>query len=77
MENSYNKLTKKYPKFVYKGYEISQSSKELTFFYNFEIPPGIQFNPKVTFLTTGLIDVSKEIIDNLAFHIGLAEIPSY
>lgn len=69
-------LRKKYPKFIYKNYSYRILKKDLQAFFVFEIPPGIRFSPEIR-----IKNIPSKInlleLDNLVFHAGLAEIPSY
>ncbi len=74
-------LRKKYPRFIYEkySYEIRNGNLEISFL--FKIDPDVYFEPKI------IIDLSRsdlnkwrsdlQKLDNLIFHAGLMEIPSY
>ena len=72
-------LRKKYPKFVYEKYscEIKRENLEISFL--FKIEPDIIFQPKIIIENIpGSLqrsDLCK--LENLIFHLGLMEIPSY
>jgi hypothetical protein len=73
-------LRKKYPSFVYKSYKYKLTKKGLEIFFNFEIKPSLKFNPKVIIRDVkkeNIDKVKKSQFDNLIFHLGLIEIPSY
>ncbi len=74
-----SELIKKHPRFIYKSYSIKQTGDTLSFSYIFEIEPNIVFKPKITFSHLGehFKNLDEDVLNNLAFHIGLAEIPSY
>lgn len=68
-------LREKYPKFIYKGYSYKIFRNDLKIFFDFGIPPNIEFHPEIIIKNAG-----KEISENLnnfIFHIGLMEIPTY
>jgi len=79
-------LRKKYPTFVYKRYSYALQGKNLHMSFDFEVPASsadggeIKFQPQLV-----IKNVSKEHInragestlENLVFHLGLAEMPSY
>ncbi len=81
---NYKELRKKYPKFIYEKYFWKISKNNLELFFDFRIEPDIFFIPKIT-----IENVSPEIfrlsesdsdrfnLNNLIFHLGLMEIPSY
>ncbi len=69
-------LRKKYPKFVYEGYHCSFSGKNLNISFDFKIEPDIRFKPKITIKNVGR-PLRKRELNNLIFHLGLMEIPSY
>ncbi len=73
-------LRKKYPKFVYKSYSYKISSNNLKIFFNFQIEPSVQFNPQITIENidkSRIKRVGDKALNNLIFHLGLMEIPSY
>ncbi len=73
-------LRKKYPTFIYKNFFLRQNGRDLEISFNFQIPPDIEFNPKVVIksLPEGRLEqVPQGVLNNLAFHMGLAEIASY
>jgi len=73
-------LRKKYPKFVYEKYYYKIAQNNLKIFFDFKTDPDIRFKPT---LIVKNIDqscfkkIKKEVLDNLVFHLGLMEIPSY
>ncbi len=73
-------LRKKYPRFVYKSFGYRFSGKNLEADFEFAVNPDIHFSPKVTIkdVDKGRVEQLKgDILDNLVFHLGLIEIPSY
>lgn len=75
-----NLFRKKYPRFIYKNYSYKIAKDNLEIFFNFTIEPGIEFRPKVIVKDINkkrFENIDKSIINNLIFHLGLAEIPSY
>lgn len=73
-------LRKKHSRFIYSGYFYNLSGKDLKIFFNFFIEPDIYFNPKITIKNIDkkrFLSIDKKIIDNLVFHLGLIELPSY
>ena len=66
-------LRKKYPRFFYRGYSYRLENRDLKISFDFEVPPDISFHPQVIVKNAPRHDN----IDNLVFHLGLMEIPSY
>lgn len=78
----YQELRKKYPRFIYEKYSYKISGNSLEIFFNFAIPPDIKFNPKiiiekVSSPAVALAKTGNSALNNLVFHLGLMEIPSY
>jgi len=74
-----NILRKKYPKFLYKNYAIN-FTKDLEISFDFRIPPKLSFQPKIKIKNVArsrLKEIKNEILENLAFHLGLIEMLSY
>ncbi len=75
-----NQLRKKYPRFIYENFSYVIVRGKLTATFVFSIEPGIVFRPKIVIPDIPrktLQSVPKSALDNLIFHIGLAEMPSY
>lgn len=73
-------LRKKHPQFIYEGYGWNISSRGLEIFFDFRLPPGLKFQPKILIKNAGQAQVEKtgkEVLDNLVFNLGLAEMISY
>ena len=73
-------LQKKYPKFVYKKYSYRIFQNNLEIFFDFEIEPNIYFKPKLIIKNINkkqLNKIGEKALNNLVFHLGLMEIPSY
>ncbi|RLC39714.1 MAG: hypothetical protein DRH33_02100 [Candidatus Nealsonbacteria bacterium] len=73
-------LRKKYPKFFYKNYKIELKKNDLEISFDFEIPPKLSFQPKIKIKNVArsrLKEIKNEILENLAFHLGLIEMLSY
>ena len=80
----YQELRKKYPRFIYEKYSYKISGNSLEIFFNFKTEPNIKFQPKVIIENVGdrvLNPVRNRKflngVNNLIFHLGLMEIPSY
>jgi len=73
-------LRKKYPKFVYKDYSYRIKGRNLKISFNFEVKPKISFSPSLIIKNINkarLNSLSKRVLDNLVFHLGLIELFSY
>jgi UDP-N-acetyl-alpha-D-muramoyl-L-alanyl-L-glutamate epimerase len=80
-------LRKKYPEFIYKGYSYELKNQDLEMSFDFEVPASpahrpqdIRFRPIVVVKNITAADVKRvgeSAMENLVFHLGLAEIPSY
>ena len=73
-------LRKKHPRFYFHSYNVNYAKGCLKFRFHFEIEPQIKFLPEVTINDVDPIrfkNIRREVIDNIAFHLGLMEIPSY
>jgi hypothetical protein len=71
----YKELREKYPKFIYRKYSYKINKGNLKISFLFEVPPDIEFEPQITIENVTRKDLV--ILDNLIFHLGLMEIPSY
>ena len=73
-------LRKKYPRFIYEKYFYKISGDNLEIFFEFKIKPDIYFRPKIIIENVDksqIKRVGERSLNNLAFHLGLMEIPSY
>lgn len=73
-------LQQKYPKFIYSGYSWVYADGALKAAFKFSIQPSLRFEPKLSIENVSAAAVKKlgkDGLDNLVFHLGLAEIPSY
>ena len=77
---TFERLRAQHPRFAYRDYTISHEQEGLRFTYQFEVEPDIVFRPTVRLdgVDAEVVStVGADVVDNLAFHLGLAEIPSY
>jgi len=86
-----NDLRRKYPKFIYEKYtwRISKNPRtrastvrgeNLEIFFDFRVLPDIFFSPKIIIENIDkkrLVKIGDRELNNLIFHLGLMEIPSY
>lgn len=73
-------LQKRHPRFVYQNFAYALEENNLRITFSFLLEPDIFFTPSV--LIEGISEnefsqIAPEALDNLIFHLGLAEIPSY
>ncbi|TSC75686.1 MAG: hypothetical protein G01um101430_180 [Parcubacteria group bacterium Gr01-1014_30] len=80
-ENSKLKnFRKKYQKFIYNNYSYRILHSNLEVFFDFKVEPDIKFKPKIVIKNvskSSLKRVGESAFENLVFHLGLVEIPSY
>lgn len=75
-----NQLRKFHSTFVYQGFNFRYFNKNLTFTADFFVAPDIEFHPQVTIFNVSRAQfqtIPQAVLKNMAFHFGLAEIPSY
>jgi len=73
-------LRKKYPRFIYQDYFYKIRGGNLEISFLFKIGLDIQFLPKVIIKNIDkktLKRIGNRVLDNLVFHLGLMEIPTY
>jgi hypothetical protein len=78
--STFERLRAQHPRFAYRDYTISHEPDGLRFTYQFEVEPDIVFRPTVRLDGVDAEAVSRvgaDVLHTLAFHLGLAEIPSY
>lgn len=85
----YKELRKKYPRFIYEKYSYKISGNNLETFFNFKVEPSaidlrarpdIYFRPRVIIENIDKSRIKKggdRVLNNLIFHLGLMEVPSY
>lgn len=77
---NYKELRILYPKFIYKAYKWSIEKDDFLVEFEFSLSEKIVFHPKLVFKNISkenILSLGKEVVDNLVFNLGLAEIPSY
>lgn len=75
-----NFLRREYPYFIYESYDFKKTKNAIEISFSFKIEPDIEFHPKVTIEPVDdrqYERLDKEVLSNLVFHLGLAEIASY
>lgn len=65
-------LRRKHRRFIYKGFNITQSGEDLKVTFDFILDPEIRFQPTVIFPKTENVG-----IENLVFNLGMVELISY
>ncbi len=79
MQNKFMELREKYPVFTYEKYEIVNCEDKLVISFFFHIGDFISFQPKWEFVKKHkeINYESEEIVNRLAFHLGMVELISY
>jgi hypothetical protein len=79
MQDKFNELRGKHPVFTYEKYEISDEKEKLTIKFYFNLGDFVTFTPKWEFLKkhSDIDYEQEEIIQKLAFNLGLVELISY
>jgi len=79
MQDKFLNLRKKHPVFTYDKYEIMDSADKISVTYYFSMGDFITFTPRWEFKKkhTDLNYENEEVIQKLAFHLGLVELISY
>lgn len=80
MLNKLDSFRERYPLFVYENFSWEKQAKNLVAQFNYKIHPDIVFNPSVEIIDAFECDnenLDEKVINNLVFHLGLIEIPSY
>lgn len=73
-------LRKKHPRFIYRGYSYKAVKSNLQIIFSFRLEPDIRFRPEITIRNINqarLKKIGERGLNNLVFHLGLMEIPSY
>lgn len=73
-------LRKKHPQFIYRGFKVNHKNNNLKIVFDFRIEPNINFRPEITVKNVDKLSLKKigdRVLNNLVFHLGLMEIPSY
>jgi len=73
-------LRKKHPRFIYRGYSYKVVKNNLKIIFSFRLEPDIRFRPEI--IIKGINQsrfkkIGERVLNNLVFHLGLMEIPSY
>ncbi len=77
---TYKALREKHPTFTYESYSYYIKKKDLVIRFSFSVSPNIRFEPEVVIENIDekrIKNINPELLENLIFHLGLAEIPSY
>lgn len=73
-------LREKHPRFIYEKFWLRPENNNLKIGYEFRIEPDISFTPEIVIENinlSGVHSLDEKVVNNLAFHLGLMEIPSY
>ncbi len=75
---NFETLRKKYPDFIYHGFEIIESDSKVSVKYHFEVKNLENFYPEWTFNKgNNFENLDKSLLDNLVFSLGMVELISY
>ena len=78
MNENFNLYREKYPKIIYKDYQIIDESNQIKIMYTFEIPNLTTFNPYITISKEYISnDIYSDISKSIIFRLGLIELISY
>lgn len=79
MQNKFEELRVKHPVFTFETYQIIDQADKITIKYYFSLGDFITFTPKWEFLkkNTEQCYENEEIVDKLAFQLGMVELISY
>jgi hypothetical protein len=78
--STFERLRAKHARFHFRDFTIAQEREGLRFTYDFAIEPDIAFRPTVRLNgidAQAVAHLDPGVLRNLAFHLGLIEIPSY
>ena len=76
----FQQLRARHPRFTYEDYTVERVGDDLTLTFSFTMAPDLAFTPTTTLRGTDaarLATVPAEVLDGLAFHLGLIELLSY
>ena len=72
----YNELIRKYPEFIYHGYDITEQDNGIKVVYHFETVGLTEFHPYWILPETG-IDRNDPVFEEYIFSLGMVELVSY
>ena len=72
----YNELIRKYPEFIYHGYDITEQDNGIKVVYHFETVGLTEFHPYWILPETG-IDRNDPVFEEFIFSLGMVELVSY
>ena len=75
----YLEFRKKYPRFIYRGYSITETDESLNLEFDFEIPGLAEFTPRweIAKLESYSMDIEDKRLHQLVFSLGMVELVSY
>lgn len=80
MPVKFTDLRRKHPYFIFHHFSYAQDKNNLHLKFDFQIEPDIHFSPRATIKNINhsfLAKIPEAVLNNLIFHLGLMEIPSY
>lgn len=78
-QGNFEDLRRDFPRFIYEGYHIRNDSNTLQVKYSFSLDGKVKFEPHFSIGLQALTnkDIPDVFLQNLVFHIGMAEMISY
>ncbi|MDO8261576.1 MAG: hypothetical protein Q7T50_08895 [Candidatus Magasanikbacteria bacterium] len=80
MSNKLDILREQHPLFVYESFSWKKEKTNLVAQFSYKVHPDILFSPQVEIVdafSETHENLNEKVIDNLVFHLGLIEMPSY
>lgn len=76
---SLEEVRRRHPVFRYEKYTFEAQGEDLLLNFTFHLQPDITFTPQVTIRQAAQLTskIDPDLLNNLVFHLGLMEIPSY
>ncbi len=79
MQEKFEMLREKYPKIIYKDYQMVDEEENMRIIYHFEIPSLCKFNPYLLISKKSIVNdnVDLRLLNSIIFRLGLVELISY
>lgn len=79
MKEKFDLFREKYPKIIYRDYEIINEEEGMKIVFNFEIPGLCEFNPSLLISKNCIVNdsINSNLLNSIIFRIGLIELISY
>ena len=77
--DKFSALRDKYPKIIYKSYQINNEEDNIRIDYLFEVPDFCTFNHSLNIPKKGLLNkhVNQDLLNSIVFRIGIVELINY